>query len=238
LLGESQAEAERAQQRGFQNRVYTDSSGKTSNYTLFVPYDYTGDQPYPLILFLNGFGDRGQGGQQYMRVGAPTVNKRQQDSVEFFSLYPQSHDGTWQPDSEDSQRALEILALVEKQYNVDRKRISLTGLSSGGAGTWAMALRYPDRWAAIVPVAGGGTDLGQADLIKDIPCWCFNNRTDQSSPSSSVRRMIEALRAAGGTPRYTEFCTLGSPEASDHNAWDKAYSLPDLYDWLLQQRRL
>lgn len=236
-LGGDAEEEERERARGFQSHVYKDPSGKTINYTLFVPYDYTGEESYPLLVSFNGFGDRGYGGQQYLRVGAPTAIKRRQDSFGFFVLYPQGQTGYWHADSQDFQLTLGILADIEKRYNVDPKRVSLTGWSSGGGGTWDIAMRYPEQWAAIVPVAGGGSDPSRAHLIKDIPCWCFNNRTDQSSDSGAVRRMIEAIRAVGGSPRYSEFCTLGSAETSDHNAWDMTYSLPDLYDWLLRQRR-
>ena len=99
-------------------------------------------------------------------------------------------------------------------------------------------MRYPHLWAAIVPVAGGGGNPGRAHLIKDIPCWCFNNLKDSLSPSSAVRAMIDAIRRAGGTGIAPEFCKLDpTAETVDHNAWDMACSLPDLYDWLLQQRR-
>ena len=154
LLAGSRAEEERATQRGFQHRVSKDSSGNASNYTLFVPFDYIGDKPCPLILFLHGFGDRAAYGRQYLRVGLPTIVERQQDSFQFFILIPQSRDGCWNSDSEDSRRAMEILSSVEKKYRIDPNRIYLTGMSSGGAGVWNLAIRYPDRWAAIVPVSG------------------------------------------------------------------------------------
>jgi len=83
---------------------------------------------------------------------------------------------------------------------------------------------------AIVPIASARVQLGRAAAIKQIPCWCFHNRYDGGSQAENVRKMIDALRAVGGRPRYTEFFDV------NHNAWDRTYNLPQLYDWLSRQR--
>src|SRR5207248_7264328 len=88
----------------------------------------------------------------------------------------------------------------------------------------------PKRWAAIVPVCGGG-DPKQAAKIKDVPCWCFHGDADQVVKVKQSRDMIWALRQAGGEPLYHEYPGVG------HNCWDRVYATPDLYEWLLEQRR-
>ena len=118
---------------------------------------------------------------------------------------------------------------MQAQYNVERRRVYLTGLSMGGFGTFALAAAYPDRWAAIAPVCGGG-DPRQAGRIKHIPCWCFHGDRDEAVRVEHSRRMVAALRAAGGTPKYDEYKGVG------HNSWDRAYGTPELYPWLLEQR--
>jgi len=217
-----------AEARGLLYDVFVDSRGVESRYVLFVPWEYRGDRPYPLILFLHGYGDAGKTGLQFTEVGLPFTLKYQE--IPFLVLCPQGHSGNWETSGDDSRRAMELLVAVQNEYHVDPKRIYLTGISSGGKGVWDFATQSPDRWAAIVPIASAPVDIGLAPLIKHIPCWCFHNRYDAGSPANNVRKMIEALRAAGGTPKYTEFSDIS------HNAWDWAYGMPELYDWLLRQR--
>ncbi len=119
---------------------------------------------------------------------------------------------------------------MQHEFRVNPKRISLTGLSSGGDGVWGLAAKYPDRWAAIVPVASGGGDPAQAARFKRIPCWCFHNRYDEDAPVAGPREMIKALRTAGGSPRYTEY------RDTNHNAGERAYILSDLFEWMSRQR--
>ena len=216
------------EKRGFLNRVFKDASGQEAKYVLFVPHDYRGDKPYPLILFLHGAGESGSDGQKQATVGLGRAIKRQEKAFGFITVFPQSQHRTWKADSEDGRRAVDILAEVRHGYRIDPERIYLTGLSLGGYGTWSLATRYPDRWAAIVPICGGG-DPKQAEKIKDIPCWCFHGGADRTVPPARSREMIEALKAVGGHPKYTEYPKVG------HNSWDKAYATPELFPWLLAQ---
>src|SRR5207244_10261474 len=149
-----------------------------------------------------------------------------------FVLIPrcQASPHNWRADGPDAQRALAMLEEVQKHYKIDAKRLYLTGLSMGGYGTWSLAEKYPERWAAIVPICGGG-DPVQATSIKDIPCWCFHGDADPRVPVERSREMIEALKAAGGHPKYTEYPGVA------HNSWEKAYATPELYKWLLKQHR-
>jgi predicted peptidase len=211
--------------RGFLNRTLKDASREDWKYVLFVPHDYRGDKAYPLILFLHGLGESGSDGHRQATVGLGPAIKRQEKSFDFITIFPQSRHRTWRPDSEDSRRALDILAEVRKNYRIDPERIYLTGLSMGGYGTWSIAIQYPDRWAAIVPVCGGG-DAKQVDRIKDVPCWCFHGGADKTVPARRSREMIEALKAAGGHPLYTEYPGV------EHNSWDRAYATPELFTWL------
>ena len=218
------------EERGLLFRTFIDSRGTQVNYALFVPRDYRGDRPYPLILFLHGWGDRGTAAadHKYTEVGLPFTLKYRW--IDFFVLCPQAHSGTWEANGDDARGAMELLAAVQDEYRIDPRRIILSGLSSGGTGVWNLAAAYPGRWAALVPVAGGG-DPSQVAVVKDIPCWCFHNRYDGDIPADSPRAMIAALRALGARPNYTEYPETG------HRAWERAYVLPELYDWLARQRR-
>ena len=193
---------------GFLDRTIKDKDGKEAKYVLFVPDEYTGDKPIPLILFLHGSGETGTDGHKQAAVGlGPAVKKQEADGKHFpcFVVFPQSQNRTWRADSKDAQRALAILAAVQKEYKIDDKRLYLTGLSMGGFGTWSLAEKYPDRWAAIVPCCGGG-DPAKAKEIKDIPCWVFQGEADPVVPArargtwSRPSRRPAATRNSPNTP--------------------------------------
>jgi predicted peptidase len=197
---------------------------------LFVPHDYKPDKAYPLILFLHGAGETGSDGKKQVNVGLGPAVRKQEKTFPCLVIFPQSQKRTWRADTGDAKRALDILAEIEKEYNIDSKRVYLTGLSMGGYGTWSLATSQPEKWAAIVPICGGG-DPKSADKIKDIPCWCFHGDKDNAVPVARSRQMIEALKKAGAKPKYTEYPGVG------HNSWDKAYGTKELYVWLLEQHK-
>ena len=217
---------------GFIDKVYKDGDGKEHKYVVFIPTDYKDDKDYPCILFLHGAGEKGTDGEKQAKVGfGKAIRDRIKDKKDcaFIAILPQAEKG-WQANGADAKNALAILDAVGKDYKVDKKRVYLTGLSMGGFGTWSLAASHPDRWAAMVPVCGGG-DPKTADRIKDIPCWCFHGDADDAVPVDRSRTMMQALWAAGGHPNYTEYPGVG------HNSWDKAYATADLYEWLLKHQR-
>jgi predicted peptidase len=224
---------------GFVNKTFKNADGTTSQYVVFVPRDYDGTKEYPVILFLHGAGETKSdktGAKMPVNVGiGPAIKKREKD-FPFIVVIPQAEaakskiGGRWHADAPDGKRAIAILDEVMKEYKVDAKRQYLTGLSMGGFGTWHMAFSHPDRWAAIVPICGGGDPKG-AEKIKDIPCWCFHGADDPTVKADLSRSMIEAIKKAGGEPKYTEYPGVG------HNSWDKAYGTDELYTWLLEHRK-
>lgn len=219
---------------GFVDHEYTDADGETFKYVVYVPPAYDRRASYPLLVFLHGFSDRGRDGRAHLKVGlAPAIRLMEKAPAErpfrFFALFPQSRSGSWLADSLDGRMVMEQIAAVEKRYAIDRKRIYLSGHSSGGVGTWNLATTYPDRWAAIVPVCGAAA-FSDPSAIAQIPCWCFHGEADRIFRVQDARLTMKLLKEAGGHPRYTEFPGL------EHNIWRKVYVLPELYDWLAQQR--
>jgi predicted peptidase len=231
------AHAEDKAMTGFLDRTHKDPDGKEAKYVLFVPAGYTGDKAYPLILFLHGAGETQGGMKQPVEVGIGPAIKKQEKTFPFITIFPQSQKRTWQAGSPDADRALAILDDVKKEFKVDDKRVYLTGLSMGGYGTWSLAQKYPDRWAAIAPICGGigrrttADDFkAAAEKVKDIPCWCFHGDADPAVPVAQSRGMMKALWEAGAHPNYSEYPGVG------HNSWDKAYATADLYEWLLAHK--
>jgi predicted peptidase len=149
--------------------------------------------------------------------------------------------------------ALVFRALEEtmKEFRGDPERVYLTGLSMGGYGAWAFAYKFPERFAAVVPVCGGVSSrrgfpppswhpasrnpgdpfTETASRIRDVPVWAFHGDADPRVPVSESRELVEALQAVGGDVRYTEYPGVR------HNSWDRAYAEQDLYDWMFSQRR-
>lgn len=215
---------------GFITKVYKGPDGE-SKYVVYVPKSYKGDKEFPLILFLHGSGEAGTDGEKQVKVGlGPAIKKM--ESFPFIAVFPQSPEPGakgWLADRKGAKAAMSILAEVEKTYKVDSKRIYLTGLSMGGYGTWSLAAAYPDRWAAIVPICGGG-NLADAEKIKAIPCWCFHGDADPAVKVQRSREMMEALKKAGAMPKYTEFEKVG------HDSWVPAYATAELYEWLSKQK--
>ncbi len=120
-------------------------------------------------------------------------------------------------------------------YAVDSNRIYLTGLSMGGFGTWRLALRYPERFAAIVPIAGGY--ITESDAIpenicdlKDVPIWAFHGAQDTVVLPRQSEIMVNALQGCDGHVRFTPYTG-----AEHEGSWQLAYADPELYEWLLQQ---
>lgn len=215
--------------RGFVGKVYRPSTGDESRYVVFIPHQYDGT-PTPAILFLHGSGMIGRDGRGQLRGALANAIQERSGDFPCIAVFPQSHGGNWQADAPDGRRALSILDEVSREYAIDPARVYLTGCSMGGEGTWSLAAAFPERWAAIVPLCGGG-DPATAVKFKDIPCWCFHGDADRMIPPQLSRQMVAAIRKAGGRPLYQEYPGV------DHNCWDETYANRELFDWLLQQRR-
>jgi predicted peptidase len=222
---------------GLFTKTYTNPDGTKSPYVVYVPESYTPEKPLPVILFLHGAGESKGGAKQPIEQGF--LNGHYQKQAKRFPaivVIPQAESmktavpGRWHPENPDGQRALAMLDQTLKEYAIDPNRQYLTGLSMGGFGTWALAAKYPQRWACIVPICGGG-DPADAEKLKDLPIWCFHGGDDLVVRPKLSRDMIEAIRAAGGKPRYTEMAHVG------HNSWDPAYAVEELYSWMFSQKK-
>jgi len=235
----------RAADKGFIDKTFKDKEGKEHKYVLFVPHKYDEKEPAPIILFLHGAGERSGGQKMPKEVGlGPAITKYGEAEFPFFVIIPQcDRNSFWRAESPDCQRALGMLEDVQKEFKIDSKRLYLTGLSMGGMGTWSLAEKYPEKWAAIAPVCGGIFPPGNANpeertkfisefaaKVKHIPCWCFHGNADRAVPVARSREIMAALWAAGANPGYTEYPGVG------HNSWDAAYGSRQLYAWLLEQK--
>lgn len=183
------------------------------------------------MLFLHGAGERGRDGRLQTTVGIGPQIARQPERFPLAVVMPQCPTGANWSTPEVEQLTLKALDDCSAELHSDRSRIYLTGLSMGGYGTWMIGARYPERFAALAPICGGG-DPALATALKSMPIWAFHGALDEVVPACKSREMVKAVKGAGnGRIQYTEY------EDGLHNVWDLAYGDPALMTWLLAQRR-
>jgi predicted peptidase len=222
---------------GFIGRVY--KKGRQSMpYRLFVPKGYDKTVPYPLIIWLHGGGSAGDDnlGQISLDNKLGThfwTRKENQDRHPAFVLAPQSTGG-WDSNAEtglsdELKLVLEILEVVRKNYSIDANRIYVAGQSNGGIGAWGLITKKPGFFAAAIPLCGAG-NASLASRAAKTPVWAFHGEKDDVIPSDYSRKMIAAMRSAGGNPRYTEYKGIG------HEIWETVFKEPELEEWIFAQR--
>ncbi len=214
-----------SQETGFLDKTI-DYNGAAVKYVVYVPKGYSAEKPHPAILFLHGSGEQGDDGQKQVAVGLGPAIKKAPEKWDYIVIFPQKPKGKG-GFMEHEKLILDILEKTKKEYKVDEKRLYITGLSMGGMGTWTLTCKHPDLFAAAAPVCGGG-DPTQAAKIKDLPIWNFHGDKDTAVPIKRSQDMIDAIKAAGGSPKFTIYPGVG------HNSWDKAYGEETLNEWFLQ----
>lgn len=203
-------------------------------YLLYVPKDYATEtrRHWPLILFLHGAGERGTDLQKVTIHGPPKLVKQGKE-FPFILVSPQCPEGQiWDDDA-----LMGLLRHLESDLRVDTRRVYVTGLSMGGYGSWSLGSKYPDHFAAIAPVCGGGERIRaliptQLAALKTLGVWAFHGGKDTVVPPSESERMVDAFKKAG----VTDIQLTVYPE-DGHDSWTRAYTEPTFYDWLLSHTR-
>jgi predicted peptidase len=200
--------------------------GTDFGYAVYVPRGYTPDRKWPVIVFLNGRGECGMDGQKQVAVGLGTAVLAERDAWPFIIVFPQkpAADTNW---VDHEKLVMATLDATTSSYSTDAARVYLTGLSQGGRGTWEIAAKHPDRFAAIAPVCGFGDPASIAPKVKGIPVWAFHGQKDDVVPPKSTTDIIDALKALGADATATLY-----PNAN-HNSWDQAYRTEKLGEWFL-----
>jgi predicted peptidase len=218
-------------------------------YQVYAPRDWSKERKWPVILFLHGAGERGDDGVIQTEVGVGRAIRRNVDRFPAIVVMPQCRKDQWWTQDAMQEQALKAFEQSVKEFNGDPERFYLTGISMGGYGTWSVASKHPGKFAALAPICGGirppaGIDVPGANKASDpsvdpyaetarkigkTPVWIFHGGADTVVPPDESRKMNEALKAAGGDVKYTEY------ENVTHNSWDKAYAEPELMKWMLSQ---
>jgi len=226
-----------------------EKEGHVLPYRVYAPPTMEPGKKYPLVVFFHGAGERGLDNRyQFFRwtpspfwekypcyIIAPQCPPKTAGGPDGESVWVQtpfgapSHSMKERP-SWPMQLAMEAIDKLIAENSVDLSRIYVTGLSMGGFATWEILQREPGKFAAAMPVCGGG-DTAFAAALVNIPIWVFHGDADSTVPVKRSRNMVAAIAHAGGHPKYTEYPGVG------HGAWAKTYPDPEVWDWLFAQSR-
>jgi predicted peptidase len=234
----------------YEFRLFVGSAGDTLPYRILFPLDYDPGRAYPLLLFLHGGGERGDDNVAQLKHGAwlfadstrrrsfPAIVVFPQCSAQDRWSYAERGAGAsvWDFAFHDQPRrsmrlVMELLDGLQAEEGVDADRLYVTGLSMGGFGTLELLARWPDRFAAAVPICGGGHPGLAALYAPYTPIWLFHGALDNVVPPQLSRDIYRRLRRLGANVRYTEY------PLADHNSWDSAFVEPGLLPWLFSQSR-
>ncbi|MDZ7795948.1 MAG: prolyl oligopeptidase family serine peptidase [Candidatus Marinimicrobia bacterium] len=230
----------------FEAGMYAGNDNDTLLYRLLSPQETEENTKYPLVLFLHGAGERGNDNERQLIWGADHfITEKNLEQYPCYVLAPQCYsserwvDVSWElpyhfmPEkaSRSMRQVIGLLQELQEDLPVDTDRIYVTGLSMGGYGTWDIISRKPELFAAAAPICGGG-DVQQAENLTGIPIWVFHSVDDAVVPVERSRKMIIAIRKAGGKKvRYTEYTNAG------HGSWKPAYKDQEFMDWLFAQEK-
>ena len=226
----------------FDKLLYT-SDKDTLPYRLLKP-ENAASKKFPLVIFLHGAGERGNDNEVHIKhIMEVFGNPENRQKYPSYVLAPQCPANImWASHTSQNNRLvmkqtptrpmallISLIEKIEKDFSIDPNRIYVTGLSMGGYGTWDLLARFPQKFAAAVPICGGG-DPATAGSFRHVPIWAFHGTLDRIVPATQSRIMIKALQDAGGAPGYTEYPDIG------HDSWTNAYRDPYLLPWLFSRQ--
>ena len=230
------------------------SNGLELPYRLYVPENYDAEKEYSFLIFLHGAGNKGSDNERQIKehtklleriVAGETFEydgKTINAGEEFIVIAPQcASDSQWvdtdwsihpdpsykldeMPISKHNTAVVELIEHIKNNYSLNPERMYATGLSMGGFGLWDLLMRYPDMFAAAVPMGGAG-DPSKASIIRETPVWTFHQMHDPLVAPNGTVAMVKALVEAGAEVRFTPYFD------TEHNAWRRGYAEPDMFTW-------
>lgn len=199
-----------------------------TNYLLYLPEGYGKENKrWPLILYLHGKSLRGNDLEMLKSYGLAALLEKNL-AIPFVVISPQCPDDRyWLTEDETLDRLLDHVAST---YAIDQERIYVTGHSMGGRGTWLLAYKYPEKFAAIVPMSDAPLDDAWARQVAKVPAWVFHGTKDDLEPFERTQQFVDTLTKLGAEVK------LSALPGRDHYILD-TYENQEIYDWLLQHKR-
>jgi len=200
---------------------------RTYQYLEYAPEGYNDDpsKSWPLVLFLHGAGERGDDLRMITRAGLPAKLEAGM-KLPAVVIAPQCPQDEWWSNGP----LMKLIEEAQERYRIDPKRIYVTGLSMGGYGSWNLATRYPEKFAAVAPICGGINPEAASRLAK-LPIWTFHGDKDNLVPIRLTQNIVDALKKQKAPVKFTVYPGVG------HDSWTATYDNPELYTWMLQQKR-
>jgi predicted peptidase len=224
-------------------------AGQELRYLLQTPVGHRPESGWPLLLFLHGYGECGNDIEKVRKHGPPKLIGSADFLAECVIVSPQCPDDSWW--RVDTLKAL-VEEVTRERSDIDCQRLYVTGLSMGGYGIWSFISRYPDYFAAAIPICGGGDpfrlpanrppekigirnefDPEGLKRASNLPVWAFHGTDDSSVPIVETKMLVDVLKGAGAEQvRFTAIEGAGHVEA-----WEQAYEDPEVWRWLFSQRK-
>lgn len=234
-----------AQPKGdFVSDIFVSSKNDSLPYQLIPPTNFDSTKNYPIILWLHGKGERGNDNKRQIA----TIEKWIFDSLanenrQAYLLAPQcSSNRTWSNYDKLEQQItfekdtpliqnsiIELLSQVQLNYPIDSTRIYIMGISMGGFGVFDMITRFPNRFAASIPICGGA-DPKKVKELKETPIWAFHGEKDNIVDKRHTIHTMNLLQ--------DENHLLNTYPNIGHDVWKKAFKEPELLHWLFAQKRI
>lgn len=206
------------------------------DYQVYVPHKIEETKNLPVIVFLHGIRERGSGGLISDDGLLGKILKHYLKQVPSIVVFPQCTMGKYWSDDAMERMVLKAIEQTQTEFDADKQRLYLIGVSMGGYGVWHFGSKYPERIAALVSICGGSPILkgdrfnSIAERISKIPAWIFHGADDQIVPVSESREMVAAIEKNQGVVKYSEFPGVG------HNVWWNVLSENELLPWIFNQK--
>ena len=234
----------------YDSLTYVSDRGDSLLYRQLSPLEIEPGEKYPLVLFLHGAGERGSDNLSQLTHGAGMFsNPVHREKYPAFVLFPQCPADLYWPtptrpdgfkskspfplDAEISQPLAAVKALLDEFIEsnpVDKNRMYVVGLSMGGMGTLDLVCRYPDLFAAAIPICGGIHIERLNDFSSPTAFRIFHGDADSVVPVRFSREAYLKLKEEGANVEYIEFPGV------NHNSWDPAFNRDDFMPWLFGKR--
>lgn len=236
----------------FAKETFLSSTGEVLPYRILKPLNFDSTKQYPIVLFLHGAGERGDDNEAQLKHGVTTfLIERYRTEYPCFVIAPQCPtDGYWASAEINRDKspleiefdytnditpaldaAIELLFSYLSDDFIDSSRVYITGLSMGGMGTFEAVGRFPELFAAAVPVCGGGDTSAYDETTAKVPFWIFHGDKDDVVPVEYSRDMYAKLIALKSDVKYKEYLDV------THNSWENAYSEVMLLQWFFSKKR-
>lgn len=226
-------------------------------YRILYPLPFDSAKKYPVIVFLHGAFERGNGNEAQLRIGGEYFlkeeNRKNFPAIVLFPQCPMRSQMVWadfdteidsatgqakrwhfpfkKKPSEPVRLLKDLLDSLCRKTFVDTKRVYLGGLSQGGMGVFDMAARYPDFFAAAFPICGAGLTTTARLFAGKVSMWIFHGEKDNVVPVRFSRDYYNRLQKSGSDVKFTEYPGVY------HDCWNNVFAEPELMSWLFSKSK-